>query len=129
MKAFLLILLLSQLVYGEDEFMTFSFINDSDEKRFYSLQKEVSCPLCEGSSIAGSNAPIAADIKNKIYTEILLGKSDEEILANLRDIFGEEVTYKPSFENNVFLWLFPLIFFLLIIFAARIFLKKNDKKV
>ena len=107
MKAFLLILLFSQTVYGEDEFMTFSFINDSDEKRFYSLQKEVSCPLCEGSSIAGSNAPIAADIKNKIYTEILLGKSDEEILANLRDIFGEEVTYKPSFENNIFLWLFP----------------------
>ena len=128
MKAFLLILLLSQLVYGEDEFMTFSFINDSDEKRFYSLQKEVSCPLCEGSSIAGSNAPIAADIKNKIYTEILLGKSDEEILANLRDIFGEEVTYKPSFENNIFLWLFPLIFFLLIVFAARIFLKKMIKK-
>ena len=83
MKAFLLILLFSQIVYGEDEFMTFSFINDSDEKRFYSLQKEVSCPLCEGSSIAGSNAPIASDIKNKIYTEILLGKSDEEILANL----------------------------------------------
>ena len=45
----------------------FSFINDLDEKRFYSLQKEVSCPLCEGSSIAGSNAPIAFDIKNKIY--------------------------------------------------------------
>ena len=65
--------------------MTFSFINDSDE-RFNSFQKEVSCPLCEGSSIAGSNAPIAVDIKNKIYTEILLGKSDEEILANLRDI-------------------------------------------
>ena len=66
MKAFLLILLFSQTVYGEDEFMPFSFINDSDEKRFYSLQKEVSCPLCEGSSIAGSNAPIASDIKNKI---------------------------------------------------------------
>ena len=66
MKAFLLILLFSQSVYGEDEFMTFSFINDSDEKRFYSLLKEVSCPLCEGSSIAGSNAPIASDIKNKI---------------------------------------------------------------
>jgi cytochrome c-type biogenesis protein CcmH/NrfF len=57
--------------------------------------------------------------------EILLGKSDEEILAILRNIFGEEVTYKPSFENNIFLWLFPLIFFLFIIFAAIIFLKKK----
>ena len=55
MKAFLLILLFSQLIYGEDEFITFSFINDSDEKRFYSLQNEVSCPLCEGSSIAVIN--------------------------------------------------------------------------
>ena len=129
MKSFLMILILSSFVNGQDELKIFSFINDLDEKRFYSLQKEVSCPLCEGSSIAGSNAPIAFDIKNKIYEEILLGKSDEEILANLRDIFGEEVTYKPSFENNIFLWLLPLIFFLLIIFAARIFLKKNDQKV
>ena len=82
MRVLLLILFFSQFVNGKDEFVTFSFINDSDEKRFYSLQKEVSCPLCEGSSIAGSNAPIAVDIKNKIYTEISLGKSDEEILAN-----------------------------------------------
>ena len=129
MRVLLLILFFSQFVNGKDEFVTFSFINDSDEKRFYSLQKEVSCPLCEGSSIAGSNAPIAVDIKNKIYTEISLGKSDEEILANLRNIFGEEVTYKPSFENNIFLWFLPIIFFLLIVFAARIFLKKNDQKV
>ena len=129
MKVFLSILLLSQFLFGQDGFVTFSFINDSDEKRFYYLQKQVSCPLCEGSSIAGSNAPIAFDIKNKIYTEILLGKSDEEILANLRNIFGEEVTYKPSFENNIFLWFLPIIFFLLILFAARIFLKKNDQKV
>ena len=124
MRVLLLILFFSQFVNGKDEFVTFSFINDSDEKRFYSLQKEVSCPLCEGSSIAGSNAPIAVDIKNKIYTEISLGKSDEEILANLRNIFGEEVTYKPSFENNIFLWFLPIIFFLLILLAARIFLKK-----
>tara|TARA_B100000941_G_scaffold10343_1_gene6419 strand:- start:526 stop:915 length:390 start_codon:yes stop_codon:yes gene_type:complete len=129
MRVLLLILFFSQFVNGKDEFVTFSFINDSDEKRFYSLQKEVSCPLCEGSSIAGSNAPIAVDIKNKIYTEISLGKSDEEILANLRNIFGEEVTYKPSFENNIFLWFLPIIFFLLILLAARIFLKKNDQKV
>ena len=129
MRVLLLILFFSQFVNGKDEFVTFSFINDSDEKRFYSLQKEVSCPLCEGSSIAGSNAPIAVDIKNKIYTEISLGKSDEEILANLRNIFGEEVTYKPSFENNIFLWFLPIVFFLLILLAARIFLKKNDQKV
>ena len=129
MKSFLMILILSSFLHGQDELKIFSFINDLDEKRFYSLQKEVSCPLCEGSSIAGSNAPIALDIKIKIYEEILLGKSDEEILANLRNIFGEEVTYKPSFENNIFLWLLPFIFFLLILFAARIFLKKNDQKI
>ena len=129
MKSFLMILILSSFLHGQDELKIFSFINDLDEKRFYSLQKEVSCPLCEGSSIAGSNAPIAFDIKIKIYEEILLGKSDEEILANLRNIFGEEITYKPSFENNIFLWLLPFIFFLLILFAARIFLKKNDQKI
>ena len=75
-------------------------------KKDFIPSKEVSCPLCEGSSIAGSNAPIASDIKNKIYTEILLGKSDEEILANLRNIFGEEVTYNLLLKTIFFFGFF-----------------------
>lgn len=125
MKFFLLFLVFSSFIFSKDELQTYTFKNDLDEKRFYSLQKEVSCPLCEGSSIAGSNAPIAVDIKNKIYLEITKGKSNEEILNNLRNIFGNDVTYKPSLENNLFLWFLPLVLFLAIIFAARIFLKKN----
>ena len=91
MKTFLLILLFSQSVYGEDEFMTFSFINDSDEKRFYSLQKEVSCPLCEGSSIAGSNAPIASDIKNKIHSPP----------KNIRKIHNDAIGYVGTHGSSI----------------------------
>ena len=125
MRFFVFFLIISPLIFSKDEIQTYNFKNDFDEKRFYSLQKEVSCPLCEGSSIAGSNAPIAVDIKNKIYLDIVKGKSNEEILTNLRDIFGNDVTYKPAFENNMILWFLPVVLLLAIVFAARIFLKKN----
>ena len=125
MRFFVFFLIISSLIFSKDEIQTYNFKNDFDEKRFYSLQKEVSCPLCEGYSIAGSNAPIAVDIKNKIYLEIVKGKSNEEILTNLRDIFGNDVTYKPTFENNMILWFLPVVLLLAIVFAARIFLKKN----
>ena len=125
MRFFVFFLIISSLIFSKDEIHTYNFKNDFDEKRVYTLQKEVSCPLCEGSSIAGSNAPIAVDIKNKIYLDIVKGKSNEEILTNLRDIFGNDVTYKPTFENNMILWFLPVVLLLAIVFAARIFLKKN----
>ncbi len=44
----------------------YDFESVEDEKRFYSLIKEIRCPKCTSGSLASSNAPVSEDIKLKI---------------------------------------------------------------
>ena len=86
----------------------------SDEKRFYSLIKEIRCPKCTSGSLASSNAPVSEDLKQKIIDLIKEGKSDKEIKDFIAQRFGSEVLYNPGFnESTYFLWSAPALFLLL----------------
>ncbi len=43
----------------------FNSINDAE--RFAALNKEIRCVVCQNQNIADSNAPLANDLRNKIY--------------------------------------------------------------
>ena len=94
----------------------YKFDNAEDEKRFYSLIKEIRCPKCTSGSLASSNAPVSEDIKSKIIELIKEGKSDQEIKQFLSDRFGNQVLYNPGFSKDTyFLWLAPALFLILIL--------------
>ena len=94
----------------------YKFESVEDEKRFYSLIKEIRCPKCTSGSLASSNAPVSEDIKSKIIELIKEGKSDQEIKQFLSDRFGNQVLYNPGFSKDTyFLWLAPALFLILIL--------------
>jgi cytochrome c-type biogenesis protein CcmH len=94
----------------------YKFDSAEDEKRFYSLIKEIRCPKCTSGSLASSNAPVSEDIKSKIIELIKEGKSDQEIKQFLSDRFGNQVLYNPGFSKDTyFLWLAPGLFLILIL--------------
>lgn len=97
---------------SSDSLYEFESIND--EKRFYSLIKEIRCPKCTSGSLASSNAPVSEDLKQKIIDLIKEGKSDKEIKDFIAKRFGSEVLYNPGFnESTYFLWSAPALFLLL----------------
>ena len=97
---------------SSDSLYEFESIND--EKRFYSLIKEIRCPKCTSGSLASSNAPVSEDLKQKIIDLIKEGKSDKEIKDFIAQRFGSEVLYNPGFnESTYFLWSAPALFLLL----------------
>jgi cytochrome c-type biogenesis protein CcmH len=92
----------------------YEFESINDEKRFYSLIKEIRCPKCTSGSLASSNAPVSEDLKQKIIDLIKEGKSDKEIKDFIAQRFGSEVLYNPGFnESTYFLWSAPALFLLL----------------
>ena len=93
----------------------YEFDNLEDEKRFYKLIKEIRCPKCTSGSLASSDAPVSKDLKDRIYFMILDEKSDQEIKDFVIQRYGKQSDYNPSFSENLFLWLMPLIFFISII--------------
>jgi cytochrome c-type biogenesis protein CcmH len=109
--SFLTILFFTQLVIGDS---LYDFENIEDEKRFYSLIKEIRCPKCTSGSLASSNAPVSVDIKEKIIELIKEGKTDKEIKQHIAARFGNSVLYNPGFDKNKYLlWISPFVILLI----------------
>ncbi|MDH0291705.1 cytochrome c-type biogenesis protein CcmH [Pseudomonas sp. GD04087] len=87
---------------------TYEFANDAERERFRDLTTELRCPKCQNQDIADSNAPIAADLRKQIYTQMEAGKSNQQIVDYMVDRYGEFVRYKPEVsERTWLLWFGP----------------------
>ena len=118
--SFLTLLFFSSFIMS---YSLYNFENATDEKRFYSLIKEIRCPKCTSGSLASSNAPVSQDIKNKIIELIKEGKSDKEIKEYIASRFGSSVLYNPGFNKDTYiLWFAP---FLILLIALSIYLLRR----
>lgn len=90
------------------------FETPQEEARFRSLSEQLRCLVCQGQSIADSNAELAIDLKREVRRMILDGQSDAEIKEFMVARYGEFVLFKPPVKTSTyFLWFGP--FALLII--------------
>ena len=87
------------------------FADESLERRYYALIDELRCPKCQNTNLAGSDAPIAHDLRNTVYRLLIdEGRSDDEIRQYLVDRYGEFVLYDPPFNPyTALIWLLPLM--------------------
>ena len=75
------------------------------------LMEELRCLVCQGQSIADSDAPLAGDMRNEVRTKIAAGESPDAIRAWLVARYGNWVDYDPPFDMaTAFLWIGPLLF-------------------
>lgn len=106
----------------------YQFDNQKDTERFAQLAEELRCPKCQNQNLADSNAPVASDMRAKMYDLMTDGKSDDEIVDYMVDRYGDFVHYIPPMRSQTFLlWFGPLIAFvigLLIVLS----LKRSQKK-
>ena len=92
----------------------FSFESPADEQRYRALIAELRCPKCLNTNLAGSDAPIAADLRRTVYRLVEEGRSDAEIREYLQARYGDFVLYDPPFRPDTWiLWLAPVAFVLL----------------
>src|SRR3546814_15264738 len=83
----------------------------AQEKRAKALMEELRCLVCQGQSIADSDAPLAGDMRHEVRTKIAAGESPDAIKAWLVARYGNWVSYGPPFDGaTAFLWLGPLLF-------------------
>lgn len=85
-------------------------LNAEQTSRYYTLTMELRCLVCQNQSIADSNAPLAADLRDQVRTQILAGRTDAQIKQYMTDRYGDFVLYKPPFKlNTILLWLSPAV--------------------
>jgi len=83
---------------------------DTLEDQIAEISGELMCPVCEGQSVAESNAQLARDMRAVIKTKLLEGKSKEEIIDYFVSSYGETILASPPPRGfSVILWLLPVL--------------------
>lgn len=86
------------------------FRSPADEARYRALIDELRCPKCQNTNLAGSDAGLADDLKNRVYEQIQAGKSDSEIRDYLIVRYGDFISYKPPMRASTWLlWWGPAL--------------------
>ena len=102
----------------------FELDNPAIESRYKELIADIRCPKCPNTNLAGSDAPISADLRRLVHTMLHEGKTDQEIRNYLRERYGEFVLYDPPLSPaTLALWVVPLIGVLIV---AYIFLSHRN---
>ena len=90
------------------------------ERQAQVLMAELRCLVCQGQSIADSDADMAGDMRALVRERIAAGEKPEAIRAWLVDRYGAWVSYRPPVEPLTWpLWAAPILLVALGPFLAR----------
>ncbi len=116
MKRLALLLVLSSSVAYADSSMPKAHYADTQlpdpgqEAAAHALMESVRCLVCQGQSIADSDAELAADMRAMIRKRVAAGEQPEAIRSWLIERYGDWVSYKPTLTAATApLWIAPLL--------------------
>ena len=80
------------------------------EARAQALMEEIRCLVCQGQSIADSDAELAGDMRDLVRRRIAAGEEPSAIRNWLIERYGAWVSYRPPAEPVTWpLWLAPVV--------------------
>ncbi len=84
------------------------------EQQARTLFSALKCVVCEGQSLADSDAQLAVQMRAQIREMMGSGKSPEEVLAFFRASYGDRILMQPPLQQaTALLWLAPMLVLLL----------------
>jgi len=97
------LILLWALMHGADAAGT---IEDREARLSASLR----CMVCQNQTVAESNAPLAADMRQQIREQLGQGRSEQQIRDYFEERYGAFVRYDPPFMPSTWLlWVGPFV--------------------
>ena len=98
----------------------------AQEAQARGLMETLRCVVCQGQSIADSDAPMAGDMRHQVRTRIAAGEDPEAIRAWLIDRYGDYVSYSPRVTSATWpLFAIPLV---LIVFAGVVITNRMRRR-
>lgn len=99
------------------------------EARAQALMEEIRCLVCQGQSIADSDAELASDMRDLVRRRIAAGQEPAQIRAWLIERYGPWISYRPPSEPVTWpLWLAPVLLLVLGALIARSRLKGRSRR-
>lgn len=107
----------------------YEFETAEQERRFNQLAGELRCPKCQNQTISDSDAPLAQDMRQRVYEMIMAGHTNAEIIDFMKVRYGDFVHYRPPVNRStLILWLGPLLAFLIgiLVIVINVRMRRNN---
>ncbi|MGV3478563.1 MAG: cytochrome c-type biogenesis protein [Sphingobium sp.] len=80
------------------------------EAQATALMETLRCVVCQGQSIADSDAEMAGDMRAMVRERIQQGETPDQIRAWMIERYGEWISYDPPLSGRTaILWIAPLL--------------------
>jgi cytochrome c-type biogenesis protein CcmH len=100
------------------------------EKRVMALAEDLRCLVCQNETIAGSQAPLAVDLRQQIREQLRAGKSEQEIIAFMTERYGDFVLFRPPVKATTYLlWFGPFALLGVGLVVQYFYLKRRRRRV
>ncbi|MGP1354163.1 MAG: cytochrome c-type biogenesis protein [Parasphingopyxis sp.] len=110
----------SQSRMPEAEWANRQLPDAAQEAEATELMESLRCLVCQGQSIADSDADMAQDMRALVRRRIAAGEEPEDIRNWLVDRYGRWITYDPPIDSVTWpLWLLPILLLGIGIWLAR----------
>lgn len=107
----------------------YQFNSPMQEAQYQGLVAELRCPKCQNQNLAGSNAPIAQDLKQKTYDMVMDGQTDQQIRSYMIDRYGDFVTYRPPVRPSTWiLWFFPPLMLVVVLVGWLVIVQRRQRQ-
>lgn len=108
----------------------FEFNTPAQEQQYRTLIEELRCPKCQNQNIADSNAPLAADLRQKVYEMIQAGRDNTEIKDYMVQRYGDFVTYRPPLKPLTWpLWFGPLGSVVIVGIILGLWIRRRSRQI
>lgn len=80
------------------------------DARVQSIASQVRCPVCAGETVAQSQTAPSVEIRNKIRSDLIAGRTRSQILAGLVQAYGPGILEKPQASGiDLVVWVAPVV--------------------
>jgi cytochrome c-type biogenesis protein CcmH len=98
------------------------------EAKASALMREIRCVVCQGQSVADSDAELAGDMRALIRRRIAAGESPEAVRKWLVGRYGAWISYAPPLGPETWLlWAAPVLFLVLGLLIIRRRLRRKKR--
>ncbi len=105
---------------AEAEWANQQLPDPAQEAEAKELMESLRCLVCQGQSIADSDADMASDMRALVRRRIAAGEEPDDIRAWLVERYGRWITYDPPMDAVTWpLWLLPILLLGFGIWLAR----------
>jgi cytochrome c-type biogenesis protein CcmH len=96
------------------------------EAKVLAISQDLRCLVCQNQSVADSNAELAQDLRQLVREKLRQGQSEAQIIAFLKQRYGDFVSYKPPMQMSTWLlWLGPFVALLFALQYWRVRMKQQ----